>query len=349
MKHALLLMLLLFGLFSCQTEGAETEPEANSTEEVIAVTLTEAKSVSRPITIKTTGLLKAGDNTRYAFKIGGIVEAVYVDEDETIRKGQLLAKLRMTEIDAQVAQAELGQQKAQRDLYRVAGLYQDSIATLESYQNVQTQFELTQKALEQVKFNQQYASIYASSSGQVAAKLVNPGEVVGPGSPVLLTNDATPRSGYVLECSVNDRQWAQINKGDACKIELDAYPAQPIEGRVSSKSIQADPVSGAFRIEIALSGVSGPLAAGMYGKVNIATRRSHTAVSIPYQALVQANGNKGYVYTTKEGNKVEKVAVEIDRILANEVLLATGLDAGQKVVLGNSAFLSPASTIKIRD
>ncbi len=349
MKKIAIIAITLI-IIGCKPDNAPAEDQLNNVPaapNVIPVTVSTVESITSPVTINTTGLVKTNSTTKYAFKIGGVIEKLYVDEGDRIKKGQLLATLRMDEIEAQFQQANLGLEKAQRDYSRVSNLYQDSIATLEDFQNVKTQLDIAARSLEQVKFNKDFAKIRATNNGYVITKLTNPGEVIGPGTPAFITNDATRSKGYVLECTVNDRQWAQINVSDNCKITLDAYPDQEINGKITSKSAQADPVSGAFRIEVSLSNSKSQLATGMYGKVSITTDESTSNVAIDYAALVEANGKDGHVYIPAENDKVSKTKIRISQITKDKVLISSGLSAGQQVIIGNSAFLSPQSTIKI--
>ncbi|MEM9546255.1 MAG: efflux RND transporter periplasmic adaptor subunit [Bacteroidota bacterium] len=339
--------LLLFGCKSDNTAEMNKLTVAPTAPNVIPVTVTTVETISNPVIIHTSGLVKTNSTTKYAFKIGGIIDKLFVDEGDRINKGQLLATLRMDEIEAQFQQANLSLEKAKRDYDRISYLYKDSIATLEDFQNVKTQLDVAARFLEQIKFNKDFAKIRATNNGFVIAKLSNPGEVIGPGTPALITNDATKSKGYILECTVNDRQWAQVKVGDDCTIHLDAYPDQNIRGRITSKSVQADPVSGAFRVEVSLSNSKSQLATGMYGKAEITTDTETSNIAIAYAALVEANGKDGYVYVPAENDKVARVKIQIDKIKKDKVLISSGLAQGQKVVIGNSAFLSPQSTIKI--
>ncbi len=342
---------LIITLFiGCQPNSKNTEIEIlDLSEKVLPITVTTVQELSQAIEIKTTGLVKSRSTTKYSFKIGGVIAGIYVDEGDKVKKGQLLASLRMEEIDAQYEQAEIGLIKSNRDFIRAQDLYKDSIATLESFQNAKTQLDIATRSLNQVKFNRSYAKIYAQNNGYVTIAMSNPGEVVAPGSPIIVTNDATTSQGYILECTVNDRQWAQVAIGDACQIKLDAYPDKEYVGAVVSKSMEADPVSGAFRIEVTLNNYRGELATGMFGKALITTKLSSTALVIPYEALVQANGDQGFVYRINESNEVEQIAVQIYEILPDKVLISQGISRGETIALGNSAFLTPSSTIKIID
>jgi len=349
-----IILLLLITLFiACQQENpnekiTQSEPTTESkVEEATPVTISPVKTTEKPIVINTTGLVKASSFTKYSFKIGGVIEDLKVEEGDRVRKGQLLASLRLTEIDAQYEQAILGKAKAQRDKDRVEALYRDSIATLEDFQNVQTQLALSNETVEQVEFNRQYAKIYATADGYITHKLANPGEVIPSGSPVFIANDAAGNLGWILECAVNDLQWTQLNVRDKCEVQLDAYPNQTLQGRIKNKAAQSDPVSGSFRIEIDLSPKGLVMAEGMFGQVEIATKIVNKRIAIPYDALVEANGRKGFVYISQGDTIAKRMPVSISDIETDKVYIREGLSDKQNVILSNSSFLSPDAKIEV--
>ncbi|MFX5789426.1 hypothetical protein ABTE25_20235, partial [Acinetobacter baumannii] len=84
-------------------------------------------------------------------------------------------------IESQLQQAKLAFEKAERDFARVKNLYQDSVATLEQYQNAKTGLDVAKRTVDLVQFNKQYTAIYAQADGFVTKKLANAGEVIAAG------------------------------------------------------------------------------------------------------------------------------------------------------------------------
>jgi len=232
-------------------------------------------------------------------------------------------------------------------LARVSNLYADSIATLENFQDAQTQFDVAQQVLEQVAFNKKYARIYAADNGFVMRKLANKGEIIGPGAPFLITNDASRGQGWQITCTINDREWAKVRKGNICRVQVDAYPDLIIAGKVADKSLRTEAVSGAFKVDIAIRPQSIELAVGMYGKAVINTDVNQSNITIPFEALVEANGNLGYVFTPKNDTTVIKRKVRIRDYDKERIVIAEGLTKGEEIVISNSPFLNEYSTIKI--
>ena len=68
------------------------------------------------------GKIESSSQANLSFKIGGIVSRIYVKEGDAVKRGQLLATLNLTEINAQVQQAAQAAEKANRDYARVKNL-----------------------------------------------------------------------------------------------------------------------------------------------------------------------------------------------------------------------------------
>ena len=113
MKSLLINAFVMVLLASCSGEKSETTQSTRS--KSIPVNIAAIDTVNNTNMIVASGLISTEDEARLSFKIGGVIEKILVEEGQQIRKGQLLASLNSTEIDAQTKQAELGLAKAKRD------------------------------------------------------------------------------------------------------------------------------------------------------------------------------------------------------------------------------------------
>lgn len=201
---------LLVTIQACTDGKSEGTSIPKGTEPVPVKVMIPEKTESNEIVL-TSGQLTTDDETILSFKTGGVVHLVKAEEGDRIRKGQLLASLDLTEINTTVAQARLGFEKAQRDYLRTQNLYRDSVATLEQLQNAQTALNLAREQADAVAFNKSHSEIYAPADGYVLRKFVNPGYVISPGDPILLTNGAG-KGNWILKVGVSDKQWASIDR-----------------------------------------------------------------------------------------------------------------------------------------
>jgi RND family efflux transporter MFP subunit len=313
--------------------------------ETIPVKLLRVNQDTTSSVITASGLLSTENEARLSFKISGIIEKVFVKEGDRVRKGQLLATLKSTEIASQVQQVQLIVEKAQRDYQRANNLYKDSVVTLEQLQNAKTGVDIAKQNLQQVAFNQEYSKIYAPADGFVVKKIGNEGELAGSGSPVLFTNALSASSKWILKVGLSDKEWSAIEVGNKANVLVDAFPGKLFKGVISKKSVSADAASGSFQAELEVDFGQLQPAIGMFGTAAIVVSHSSVGFSIPYEALLEANGKKGFVFVSDDKKTVKKIPVTISSISNNVVYIEDGLQGHLWVVTAGSPYLNDKSTI----
>ncbi|MBY0425973.1 MAG: biotin/lipoyl-binding protein, partial [Cytophagales bacterium] len=138
-KNTSLVLIPFLGLVlftACSSHKKEAPAVQENTVVSVKTSIVQKENTQLPVVAS--GLVASSTEARLSFKTGGIIDKIYVEEGDYVKKGQLLATLKLNEIKAQVAQAEEALQKADRDLKRVTNLYKDSVASLEQLQNVTT-------------------------------------------------------------------------------------------------------------------------------------------------------------------------------------------------------------------
>jgi RND family efflux transporter MFP subunit len=338
--NTIIILLATILLFSCSNK----QKNAADDTDVIAVKLFDIKNTESKNTIETSGLITTENESKLSFKIGGIVDKIFVKEGQSIKTGQLLATLKQTEIEAQVTQAKLGFEKSKRDYSRINNLYKDSVATLEQLQNTKTGLEIAEKSLQQANFNKKYAYIYAKSAGFIGKKIANEGEVISGGSPVFIVNENTNQKNWIVKVGVSENDWSKIEENNRCQIQSNG---NAFSGIISQKSQAIDGNSGTFQIEIKIQNPTSKLAVGMFAKVLITTSNTRTSNTIPYDAVVEANGKNAFVFIPSVNNTVKKVPIVIENFNEKEVTVASGLENYGNIIIGNSSLLNEKSVIKI--
>jgi membrane fusion protein, multidrug efflux system len=336
---------------SCGKTKAENNTSTESIKkiddtEIIAVKTVTVQTKSVVKEIVGTGMLMSKAESRLSFKTGGVISRIYVREGDDVKAGQLLATLDLTEINSQVAQAKLGVQKTERDLQRAKNLYADTVATLETVQNATTGADIARKTYEIAQFNQKFSEIRAPRSGKVLKKLMNQGELAGPGMPIFFINEATANTNdWVVRVGVSDRDWAALRVGNFAQISFDAYPNEKFTGRVSRLADMIDPASGTYEVEIAVETKGKRMAAGLFAHVKMQPSASSPMTLIPIEALVEGNGTEGFVWTLNADNvSVKKTAVKIIRIMENEVGVSGLMQ--NSVITEGSSYLTEKTKVK---
>lgn len=337
---SLVALLLVVG---CGT-GTPPPEVARTPDVLVRTAAVERQAVAEPI--RATGLLASKDEARLSFKIGGILNRLYVDEGDRVRAGQTLATLTMTEIEAQVRQAQEAADKARRDLDRAERLYADSVVTLEQVQDARTGYEVAQQGVEIARFNWQYATIKAPFSGVVLKRFAEENELVGPGTPVLRV--AGSGQGWVVRVGLPDRDAVRIRPGDRATLTFDAFPETRFAGRVSEVAALATSATGTYEVEIALETTNPGFANGQVAKVELAPRTQTGLAMIPIEALIEGDGDQASVFTLDAaGARAVRVPIEVAFLTDDRVAVRRGLDSVQTVLTDGIAYVTDGSPVQV--
>ena len=290
------------------------------------------------------GKLAAEEESKLSFKVGGIIQNIYVNEGQRIRKGQVLATLDKKEIDAQVASAKASFDKWQRDIDRMEKLYNEKVVTLESFENVKTQYEVEVSNLQIAEFNHKYSTIVAPFDGKILDKFAEVNELAQPGSPIFLIG--TSGSRMVIKVALTDKEVVNLAEGDSANIQFDALPGINFEGQVQMISNAPDVTSGLYESEIILKQNHKGLRNGFFAKVQIYPSEKELFQFVPVEALVEGDKKKGYVYTIEE-DLAKKVEVDIHSIANNQLIVRNSSSEMGEVITEGAQYLDPNDKIFI--
>jgi membrane fusion protein, multidrug efflux system len=317
--------------------GAAQEPVPVRTADVAYETL------ARPIVA--TGTFGPKEQVALSFKIGGVVARVLVDEGALVRAGQTLAALELSEIDAALAKARSGAEKAERDLERLERLYADSVVTLSQLEDAETAAQVARADLQAAKFNRRHAVITAPADGVILRRSAEPGENVPNGAPVL-TLGSRARGG-VVRVGLADRDVVRVRTGAAATATFDALPGRTLVGRVTEIGASAEPSTGTYAVEITLDGAH-ELPAGLVGRVTVTpTGEAETAV-LPVEAVLEADGQRAVVYAlSDDGRRAERRSVTVALLDGDRIAVTEGLEGVERIVTDGAAWLQDGAAVRV--
>ncbi|MEC3878840.1 efflux RND transporter periplasmic adaptor subunit [Parapedobacter sp. 10938] len=337
---------LMMAVAACSSGNHDSELPADDT--VIPVRVQPLAATDTAGTVTATGTFTTDDETALAFRGGGIIQQLRVKEGQAFRRGQLLAAVESTEMNTALEQAQLGLEKAERDYHRAQQLYADSVATLEQLENAKTAFDAATQDVERASYLVSHTVITAPFDGYVLQRPANVGQVVGPGTPVLVVASSA-KGGWLLKVGVSDRQWSAIHVGNAATVTTDALPGKELRAEVVRKSEGIDPLSGVFNIYLKLADApSSSLASGLFGRAAIHLAQASDVWLIPYEALMDGDGGKAYVFITADGQTARRVPVEVSGIQQDHAVVTAGLEDGGSLIVSGSPYLRNGSSIIIK-
>ncbi len=348
-------LLLLPGLTACRDAA---DPAATPAPPEIPVELATAVPQGAADVVVVTGRYAARDEVALAFKTGGVVARVLVDEGAVVRRGQRLAALDLREMDAVVAGARAAVDKAQRDAERLARLAADSVATRTQAQDAATALDAARAALAQAQVNREYGDLTAPEDGVIQQRLLAPGAMAAPGQPVLLLGGA--RRGAVVRAGLPDRDAVRVRVGDAATVRFAAVDGAPLTGRVLLVGRSADPRTGTYPVEVAVTGAEA-LPLGLVGEVRIvpaappaagATRatasRREGSVAVPMAAVLEPDGDSATVLVMASPRDSVPQPRRVRLLGADgDAARLAGVAPGTLVVARGAAYVTPGTVVRV--
>ena len=342
-KYATLAPITLVATLFIAGCGSSDAPEAARPTPVRVANASQGPAVPP---IDTNGVVVTKHEMRLSFKMGGLVRRIYVQQGESVKKGQRLAEIELTEVGAQVEQAHQMAEKAQRDLKRGENLYADQVISLEQLQDLRTQAAMAAAQFKSAQFNLGYSVIEAPRDGVVLRKLVEERELVPAGAPVLVFGESD--RGYVVRAALADREIVNVKLGDKGQIRMDAFPGQPLSGTVVEVASAADERSGMFPVEVRFDTPPPRLVSGLVARLSLAPQTTAPPLTyVPMAALVEGDGDRASVFVL-EGGKARKREVRVAFITADAIALESGLAAGEAVITDGALYLENGESVEVQ-
>lgn len=293
----------------------------------------------QPVVIS--GVLENKSEQTLAFKVGGLVNRVGVDEGSRVSQGQVLAALNLEEIDAQVAKAESVLANAERQLQRFRSLQGSNALSIDRLQQAETEVAVARSDLTVARFNQRHAVIRAPADGRVLKRYIEPNEMAAVGSPMFAF--AAETDGWVLSAGVTDRDVVRLRLGDEAEVQFDALPGQSLQAEISEMAGRAD-ASHTFRVELRLIDAPTTLMAGLVGHASIHPSQQQQATALPLTAMVRGHHGEVDVFVV-DGEQAKRLTLALLN-LSDEQMWVAGLPADAEVIIRGAQYLSDGAAIR---
>jgi HlyD family secretion protein len=253
-------------------------------------------------TVSATGALGAVTTVQVGTQVSGQVSAIYVDFNDRVKKGQLIARIdptlqQQTVRDAQAglerAQAEVA--KAQQDYDRNRQLYERKVLTESEFNAAQyalsvarANLKSAQVTLDRGRQNLSYTSIYAPIDGVVVERNVDVGQTVAASLSApqlfLIANDLARMQ---ILASVDESDIGLIEEGQPARFTVQAYPNERFTGTVQQVRLQSTTTENVvnYTAVVEVANPEGKLLPGMTATVDFLTGEADDVLMVPNAAL----------------------------------------------------------------
>jgi multidrug efflux system membrane fusion protein len=361
-----LVLVALIGLSSCSKKGAATDLAQQARQAGVPVLVAPVVEKTVPIELKVIGTGEAYSVVSIKSMINGEITRVNFTEGQDVKKGDLLFAIDSRPYQAALHQAEanlardLAQQKNALDqAVRNENLFKQGIIpqqTAEQLRATADSYDATlladRAAIEAVKVQLSYCSIYSPIDGRTGSVLIHQGNVVKANdtTSLVVINQINP---IYVSFSVAERYFSEIKQRmntERLKVSatIPKNDGSPEEGVLTFIDNAVDSTTGTLRLKGTFPNRERHLWPGQF--VNIILRLSsqpHTVV-VPTQAIQTGQGGQ-FVYVVKADQTVESRQVVAGRALEGETVVEKGLQPGETVVTDGQLRLAPGSRVQIKN
>ena len=252
-------------------------------------------------TVTATGTIEPVETVEVGTQVSGKVEKIYVDFNDVVKKGDLLAELDKLTLNQSLSRAKASLTSAESQLNyakltyeRTKQLFESNAATLAAYQEAQntyTQAQMSKKnaqaAYDQALVDLGYAEIYSPIDGIVLDRAVEVGQTVAASfsTPTLFTlaNDLTKMQ---VEADVDEADIGQVKAGQRVTFTVDAYMNETFDGTVNQIRMKPTTTSNVvtYTVIIEAPNPDQKLFPGMTASVTIVTEEE-TGLAVPAEAF----------------------------------------------------------------
>ena len=293
--------------------------------------------------------LKTRKNVLILPEFQGTLEQVFVSEGQKVKKGQLLAEINDSGLKEQVDQLIIQANFAKENFERTERLWNNSIGSEIQFLKSKSDFESSQKMVEQMKDRLAKTKIYAPFEGEIDEIISNQGSNLIPGVSQILR--LVNLDEIYAEASVSEKYIANIDKGTKVVVQI------PLLGReIVSEIIQTgnfiNPSNRTFRVEVPVKNIDNKIKQNLDAKIKINIYSKPDAVVIPLRIIREDATGKNFVYVMSEDIKdgvyiTSKTFISLGNKNSNEVEVTVGLKIGDELVLEGANIVEDSQRVKI--
>ncbi len=355
MKKLIIIPTVVMGLFSCSKNEKDVKAPIQKGFELsntMYATTTFAKVEKKFIENEISFFGKiAADKNNYidVFPlVGGNVLSVNVELGDYVRKGQVLATIRSTElaeVQKDVSDAKTDLVVAQNNLRVAKEMYEGKLTTEKDVLEATSQVKKAQDQMQRANavstvYNVKKGNIYsilAPISGYIVHKDIN--------KDMQLRSD---RSDNIFDVANTKEVWAimNINEADINKIHLGmkaevstlTYPDKTFFGKIDKIFKIIDPNTNAMQAKVILDNADGLLIPDSKATIKVTSTDSTTPLAIPSKAVIY-DDNRYFVVVFKSRTNIKVKEVKILKQVGDVTYISEGVSEGEEVITNNQLLI----------
>jgi RND family efflux transporter MFP subunit len=313
------------------------------------VTTFEAKGELFNHYIELQGNVMTKKNVLIYTEMGGLLTDVYVREGQSVKKGEILARIDDGGLEQQLAQMNIQTALAKTTFERQERLWNQNIGSEIEYLQAKSRFEGQEKAVGQMQSQLAKSVIRAPFSGIIDNIITEQGTVVAPGQSQILR--IVNLQDMYIETDVPERYIPTVTKNKNVLVEFPVLN-KTVEAKVRQAANYINPENRSFKVEIAVPNQDKTIKPNLTARLKINDYTNENSVLIP-QSIISENANgQQYVYTVsaKTGANIgtaRKVIIETGKTQGSVIEVLKGIKSGDEIILEGARSVKDGQQVKV--
>lgn len=350
---------VVFALASLVAACAAKSGDAPKARPAPMVVVAKVASRDVPVEIRAPVDLRPLAQAEVGSKTLGYLDAVLVDRGDKVKRGQLVALVRPSDLPDQLvaargalSQTQASAALARQNAERAKQLAPSGVVSQQELQQSQAALANAEAAEAAAKAQVgAYATrlgetqITSPLDGVVTVRRLDPGSLVGPNAPNGAILTVARVDALRVFVTVRERDVAHVKVGQSAHVDIEALAGKSIKGQVVRLAPALDPGTRTLDAEVQIDNASGELRPGMFGRGSIVVEVHPNATVLP-AAAIQITGGRRYAFVLK-GDKVERreLSTGVDEGTWLEIL--KGVAQGEEVVTTGIDAISDGATVRV--
>jgi len=301
------------------------------------VSSSEVERQSWEITIKAVGSLEAVQGVMVAAELAGRVSEIAFQAGDSVRAGDLLVQLDILTEQAQLRAAEASAALAKINLDRMKVLLDKKSIAVSEYDTTEATYKEAAAQADAIRAAIVKKTIRAPFAGHLGIRLVNLGQILSDGTPIVTLQRLDP---IFVNFLLPQQELSRVKKGYFVRLSSDALADPSVSGKITTISPEIDSASRNFRLQATVGNRDELLRPGMYVDVAVVLPEKKGVLVIPATAVLNAPyGDSVFVIeenkdekTGKPGRVLRQQFVHLGDRRGDFVAVTTGLKEGETVV-----------------
>ena len=288
-------------------------------------------------TITAIGSVTAVQGVTVTPELAGIIHEIAFESGAVVAKDALLVRLDTSTEEAQLHALEAQEELARLTLARERSLRSQNMVPQSELETAEATLKQTQGMADATRAIIQKKTIRAPFAGRLGIRLVNLGQYLDTGKPIVSLQSLTP---IYADFSLPQQELARLQTGMRVRLTTDAYPGRQFDGTLTAINPDLDPQTRSVGLQATFENADQLLRPGMFARVEVLLPEERAVLVVPATSVLSAPyGDSVYVIESKPGKEsgkpelvVRQQFIRTGSARGDFVSVETGLKPGERIV-----------------